>query len=144
MTYQQDIEYDLETQVSCECRYIIASHHRRVGNPNKSIWTISNSGEIECFVFSFISNWFEENICWGVSAIGADLQVVGKNNYNEDLKIAKFIDSNNNKIWHGYPADYMRKAQDRPATQTLHDWVGKGFITKAKMSKIRQGQSCNL
>ena len=143
MPYQQDIEYDLEDKGLEDCRYIISSQHRN-GNPNKSIWTLSHDGEIDCFVFSFSSEWKDDNTCWGVSVIGQNIQVVGHNTNNEVLKIAKFVDANANKLWHGYPADYMRNSQDRPTTNTLRDWVTKGYITKAKMSKIRLGQSCNL
>jgi hypothetical protein len=144
MPYLQDIEYDLNAHVFEDCRYIISSQHRLNGNPNKSIWTLTHAGEIDCFVFSYISKWFDNNVCWGLYVNGTDLQVVGRNFNNEDLKIAKFVDANNNKLWHGYPADYIRKSKDRPTTNTLKDWVSNGFITKAKMSKIRQGQSCNL
>jgi len=144
MTYQQDKEYDLKEHVVDDCRYIIVSHHRMNGNPKKSIWTLTHDGEIKCFIFSYCSNWIDDKVGWGLSINGTNLQIVGHNFDNEDLKIAKFVNPNNNKLWHGYPADYLRKAHDRPATNTLKDWVSKGLITKAKMSKIRLGQSCNL
>ena len=144
MPYQQDTEYDLKEHVIDDCRYIISSHHRRVnGNPNKSIWTLTYDEEVECFIFSYCSKWIDDKICWGLAVNGTNLRIVGRNFDNEDLKLAKFVEANDN-LWHGYPADYLRKAQDRPATNTLKDWVSNGYITKAKMSKIRLGQSCNL
>lgn len=143
MPYQQDTEYDLTNEGLENCRYIISSQHRN-GNPNKSIWSLTHDGEIDCFIFSVNSNWVDEHTCFGVSVLGETIQVVGHNCDNDELKIAKFVDANANMLWHGYPADYMRNSQDRPATNILRDWVQKGYISKAKMSKIRLGQTCNL
>ena len=144
MPYLQDIEYDLEPTANFLCKYFISSQHRRVGNPNKSIWILSHEEEIGCFVFSINSGWKNQIVSWGLSLLGTEMQIIGRNPENEELKIAKFVDGNGNNIWHGYPADYLRKSQDRPETCTLKSWVQHGYITKAKMSKIRLGQSCNL
>ena len=142
MPYTADIEIDLTTRTTGN--YIISSQHRRTGNPNKSIWTINFDEEVECFINAMNGNWKTEAIAWGIKTIGDVLHVVGLNPDNEELKIAKFVDGSKTNVWHGYPADYMRKAQDRPETVILKTWVDNGYITKAKMSKIRLGQSCNL
>ena len=144
MPYQQDTAYSLHEQVHENCRYIIASQHRIIGNSNKSTWYLSHEGEIECFVFSYCSKWIDGHVCWGLVYKDSDVQILGHNFHNEELKIAKFVDANKNRLWHGYPADYLRKAHDRPTITTLKDWVSKGYITKSKMSKIRLGQLCNL
>ena len=144
MPYTTDAEIDLSTQTSGEGNYIISSQHRRTGNPNKCIWTITFDEEVNCFIHALRSNWKKGKKAWGVKAIGGTLQVVGLNPGSKELKLAKFVDATNNKVWHGYPADYMSKAQDRPDTNILKAWVENGYLTKAKMSKIRQGQSCDL
>lgn len=142
MPYTADTEIDLTTQTTGN--YIISSQHRRRGNPNKSIWTITYEEEVDCFIQALNGNWKAENEAWGIKFINGALQVVGQNHNRKELKLAKFVDGTNTNVWHGYPADHMNKAQDRPATNILKVWVTNGYLTKAKMSKIRLGQSCNL
>ena len=142
MPYRQDIDIELEeTEPS---KYLISSQHRKKGNPNKSIWTISLEDEVNCFIQTICNNWKAGVEAWGIKPNGNTLQVVGVNNNNEQLKLAKFVDGTNTDVWHGYPADHMYKAQDRPTTEILKSWVEQGYITKPKMSKIRQGKLCNL
>lgn len=142
MPYKQNIE--IELQETKPNKYFISSQHRRTGNPNKSIWKISFEDEVNCFIQTISNNWKEGLEGWGIKLIGTNLQVIGISNDNNELKLAKFVDGTNTNVWHGYPADYMCKAQDRPNTETLKFWVTEGYITKAKMNKIRQGQLCNL
>jgi len=142
MPYIADTEIELTAQATGN--YIISSQHRRKGNPNKSIWTITFDEEVHCFIQALSKNWKTVNEAWGIKLLNGVLQVVGKNHNRQELKLAKFVDGANTNVWHGYPADYMNKAQDRPATDILKVWVNSGFLTKAKMSKIRLGQSCNL
>ena len=85
-------------------------------------------------------NWKAGTEAWGVKVLGDVLQVLGLNNNKQELKLAKFVDGTNTNVWHGYPADYVSKSQDRPATNILKIWVDSGYLTKAKMSKIRLGQ----
>lgn len=146
MPYIADTPYDLSTVVNEQCSYIISSQHRRTGNPDKSIWIISHDEELDCFVFSYRERWFELNIdiCWGIYILGNNLQVIGRNADGFESKIAKFIDSNRNTRWHGYPADYFIKSQDRPPTEILQRWVIDGYISKPSMSRIRTGKKCNL
>jgi hypothetical protein len=142
MPYRQDIEIELqETEPS---KYFISSQHRRTGNPNKSIWTISFEEEVNCFIQTISNNWKAGFEAWGIKLNGNTLQVVGLSNNNYELKLAKFVDGTNTDVWHGYPADHMYKSQDRPTTEILKFWVTEGYLTKAKMNKIRQGQLCNL
>jgi hypothetical protein len=142
MAYTADTEIDL-TELA-QANYIISSQHRRRGNPNKSVWTISYEEEVDCFIETMTREWQIGTVAWGIKVVEDILQVVGVNSIRQELKLAKFVDGADTNVWHGYPADYMRKAQDRPATNILKLWVNDGFITKAKMSKIRLGQSCNL
>ncbi|MBL7840604.1 MAG: hypothetical protein JNJ75_10720 [Cyclobacteriaceae bacterium] len=100
--------------------------------------------EVNCFVQAIKENWKVGSQAWGLKIVNTVIQVVGHNSRNRELKLAKFIVGNDKDIWHGYPADYMMRAQDRPATDILKAWVNNGYISKAKMSKIRLGHSCNL
>jgi hypothetical protein len=140
--YQQDTE--IELQETKPRKYYISSQHRKKGNPNKSIWIISFEEEVNCFIQTISNTWKVKAEAWGIKLNGNTLQVVGLNNNNEELKLAKFVDGTNTDVWHGYPADYVCNAQDRPTTEILKYWVHQGYITKSKMKKIRQGQPCNL
>lgn len=142
MPYTADTEIDLVENANGN--YIISSQHRRSGNPNKSIWTISFDDEVECFIQTMKGNWKSGTEAWGIKVLDNVLQIIGLNNKKQELKLAKFVDGANTNVWHGYPADHVRKSQDRPTTNILKTWVGSGYLTKAKMSKIRLGQSCNL
>lgn len=142
MPYRTDTEIDLTPKTTS--KYIISSQHRKIGNPNKSIWTITFKDEIECFILSNTSHWTEGNIGWGLKLIGKIIQTLGLSSEKTELKLAKFIDASNNDIWHGYPADYIRKNQDRPGTNILKAWFDKGFIQKHQVIKIRKGIECNL
>ncbi len=141
MAYQADIEIDLSDHITSN--YIISSQHRRTGNSNKSLWIIDFEAEVLCFIDTVNNNWIEGCEAWGLKIENATLQVVGVLN-NRELKLAKFVDGTNSNVWHGYPADHMTKSQDRPTTGILKSWVTQGFISKAKMNKIRQGQLCYL
>jgi len=142
MPYRQDTEIVLQDTVPS--KYFISSQHRRTGNKHKSIWTISLEEEVNCFIQTISNNWKVGFEAWGIKLNQKTLHVVGLSNNNNELKLAKFVGGINTNLWHGYPADHMYKAQDRPTTEILKLWVAEGFITKAKMNKIRQGQLCNL
>jgi hypothetical protein len=72
------------------------------------------------------------------------LSQIGISDQQEVLKIAKFKDSNSTREWHGYPADYCRRKQDRPSIRILMDWKDRGLISKTKMDKIKQYKRCSL
>ena len=125
--------------------YKVRSVHRRHGNTNKCIWTISIEEEVDCFKDSAFKNWLENKEGWGlkINAKGG-LEQVGVSEINEGLKIAKFVDSNSTTEWHGYPADYCRRNKDRPSLKVLKDWMDKKIISKTQMSKIKQYKKCSL
>ena len=125
-------------------RYIISSQHRRKGNPKKCVWIITFNEEVDCFIQAINQNWKDGDEAWGLKLHNTTLQILGENNDNDELKLAKFIDGNNNDIWHGYPADHMNRPQDIPTEAILKIWVSKHYITKSKMNKIRRGQACSL
>lgn len=69
---------------------------------------------------------------------------IGKNIRNDNLFIAKYVDSSNSNNWHGYPVDPRRGGFDRPCTSILHEWVDLGIIDKTQARRIKEGKSCSL
>jgi hypothetical protein len=125
--------------------YIIRTVHRRRGNPTKCIWTITPQEEIDCFKVAASNKWLEVTEGWGIKInTEGKLDQIGVSERDEALKIAKFVDSNSDRKWHGYPADYCRRKQDKPPERILRDWHTRSLITKAKMSKITQRKLCSL
>jgi hypothetical protein len=125
--------------------YKVRSVHRRHGNPNKCIWTISLEAEVECFRDSALKKWLENKEGWGLKFnTQGRLEQVGVSDTKEELKIAKFVDSSSTTEWHGYPADYCSRNKDRPSLKVLEDWKDKNIISKTQMSKIKQYKKCNL
>ena len=141
MPYKVDKNIDLTPRTTA--KYYVSSVHRRK-DKNKSLWTTTIDQEVECFVCSQLNYWIEGSHCWGLIPKDNKLLVLGKNNKNEKLKIAKFVAKNNNEVWHGYPADYCKNMQDRPGMKILLDWRKIGHIEKHHILKIRQGKKCNL
>ncbi|MDZ7961923.1 MAG: hypothetical protein RMY34_29285 [Aulosira sp. DedQUE10] len=76
-----------------EIFYQINPAHRRSGNPNKSIWTITQDEEITCFELALSKGWLEEKTGWVIkqNSIGK-LEPIGLSPLQEPLKIAKFRD----------------------------------------------------
>lgn len=142
MTYRTDTEIDLSQHITSN--YIISSQHRRTGNMNKSVWLIDFNEEIECFIQTITNNWKNGLEAWGLRTENSSLKVLGLSSMKDELKLAKFVDGTKTNVWHGYPANHMANSQDRPTTEILKNWVSGGYITKAKMNKIRQGQLCYL
>jgi hypothetical protein len=125
--------------------YKVRSVHRRLGNTNKCRWTISIKEEVDCFKDSVFKKWLEKTEGWGLKINGeGGLEQVGLSDIEEVLKIAKFVDSASTNEWHGYPADYCRRNQDRPSLKVLTDWMDKEIITKTQMAKIKQYKKCSL
>lgn len=56
----------LDLSPKCPSKYIVASNHRKLGNPNKCIWTIKPTDEVKCFVFGVSSKWVTSSIGWGL------------------------------------------------------------------------------
>jgi hypothetical protein len=120
---------------------MVVQYHRNTSNPKKSLWTVTEQEEIECFKRAIIELWTYEQFAWGLHIINGQIMPLGINTDNEVLKVAKFVD--NNTHWHGYPADYVRKIQDKPPSLVLTKWCELKLITKSQVLKIKQ-QKCNL
>lgn len=134
-----------KTDDNKEIYYQINYSHRRGGNPDKSIWIITENEEVACFELALLQGWLEDKTGWGIKKDSTGkLEQIGISRLQEPLKIAKFRDDSQNNEWHGYPADYQSKQQDRPSTKILQIWREKGIIEKHHISKLRSGKPCNL
>ncbi len=100
----------------------------------KSQWHISTDAERECFVKSITAEWnLPQYNCWGLHFEDEKVSYLGVTARSESelrqLFIAKFIDSNQNSKWHGYPADPCNeKQQDIPPEVILNDWLQKQYL----------------
>ena len=134
----QIIEIDEQT------RYFFASQHRGRKNDHKSKWIISLSEEFECFQRTCNNSWIGNCSGWGLHIQNDRVEYLGKNNQEVKLRIAKFVDKHSDGTWHGYPADYMVKIQDRPDETILKDWVYKRYIDKVCMARILCGKRSGM
>jgi hypothetical protein len=134
-----------EHEVKNSVKYIHKMDHRD-GTGNKSQWSISQQQERNCFLRMHDSAWFLVNKGWGLHLVKKKPEYLGyRANSVQLLFIAKFVDGNNNSIWHGYPADHIRfPDRDIPIEYILLDWRNLGYLSNAKMRKIMKGQRCNL
>lgn len=140
MRYVIDTPYEIEEEV----KYASVSQHRRYTNSNKSQWLISIAEELSCFTLCYEKQWIDADCGWGVHLVNNRMQILGKNNVGDLYKIAKFVYGNQAGFWHGYPADYRGKNQDRPSYVVLESWREEGIIRKHQIRKIRSGMACNL
>jgi hypothetical protein len=124
--------------------YTSVKQHRGRVNSDKSRWIIPMDEELECFELTYFKKWHRNSIGWGLHILENRITVLGKNPEGEQLKLAKFVDSSKNNKWHGYPADYRCKIQDRPPQDILEKWRSEGLIKKHQIMKIRRGMACNL
>jgi len=138
--------------VKYECSYIIVSYHRNNSLKDKSVWTIDEQAELNCFKETQEKNWVQESIGWGMKyevlkkkeSEKVIIETIGISEHNEKLKIGRFIDGSKNDTWHGYPANYRRKKQDIPPMEILLNWIDLRVLKKHQASKIKQGKKCNL
>jgi len=56
--------------------------------------------------------------------------------------VAKFTEDQD--VWHGYPADHRRKHGDIPTEPVLDGWMRDGLLTPANIRKLTRGQPCRL
>ena len=123
--------------------YFCHPDHRN-GNFNKSQWTISVSGEVQCFTVSNSEGWLNGAHGWGLYDIpGGAIDYVGTaTDGKSQLLIAKFVTGGGKGLWHGYPADH-RNAEDRPETGILDEWLQRRMLRPAVLSKIARGALCH-
>jgi len=119
--------------------YYFSPKHR--GNPTNevSVWSVHFDDEFACFTSCYQNYWYTGSNGWGLISSGLrQLLELGYNLRSQSLMIAKFVADQNQ--WHGYPADVRHKPADKPLPQILEAWFNSGYISKARMSRIKQGQ----
>jgi hypothetical protein len=123
--------------------YTPLSKHRGLATASRSVWIVSVRDEIQCFVMAFRERWVFDTDGWGLRPLSPGrLQVLGVNGFKERLALAKFVGADGS--WHGYPADYRRRVQDRPPMHLLRTWRASEILRKHQMAKISSGKQCNL
>lgn len=143
--YKLDYQNTIKITDARSVIYTISKKHRG-HNKKKSYWAIKMPREIVLFR-SALQNGYEDKddfIAWNLNVENGEVRKVGYTVDKKELKIAKFVDSNHNEKWHGYPANYIKNSQDRPSAKVLELWYNAGFISTATMKKIKGGQPCNL
>lgn len=128
--------------------YYIHKVDHRNGSSQKSQWKISDSAERKCFKRGFTLLRCNDHSCWGlhfrnkiVSYLGVTKSAAPE---KRKLFVAKFIDSNENNKWHGYPADHVLNQQDIPPENVLRIWLENQYLRPAIIRKLSKGQKCKL
>src|SRR5438067_1560296 len=106
MSPVRKFRYNKEFEVrSLKCHYYYKADHRDKSR-EKSQWILLPPDELRCFIHSQEEEWSEPNKSWGIWVNADKLEKLGENQNGDDLNVAFFLDSNKNKVWHGYPADF--------------------------------------
>ena len=122
--------------------YLPHPHHRSPDKAGeKSQWLISLIEEISVFNNACSAGWLFGQDGWGLYMAGNTAEYLGTAPDKRLLVFAKFIDSDNKDIWHGYPGD-QRKFQDRPPIIVSRAWIE--ILGPSKVRKLKKGQSCVL
>ena len=135
-----------EEHIVLGTRYIHKSDHRS-GSEKKSQWIISKESERLCFTQSplLVDNLKSR---WGLHFENSQVSYLGKSKSENppirSLLIAKFVHDKQNDYWHGYPGDHEENNQDIPPEEVTKFWQDKGYLSKAKISKINGGKRCKL
>ena len=145
MNYKLDYQNKIKITDDREVIYTISKKHRG-RNPDKSHWIIKMPKEVALFRDALRLGYEDKAnfTAWNFLIVDGEICAIGKSVDDLELKMAKFVDSNKNEQWHGYPANYMKNNQDIPPASLLLSWQKAGFITTATMKKIKGGQPCNL
>lgn len=133
-----------EVEVKPGLIYIHKTDHRN-GSHSKSQWRISELEERDSFILMYNAPWHKNYGGWSLHIKNKVVRYLGINALrNRDLILAKFIDGNQNNIWHGYPADYVQDSRECPPVEILAAWKKRGYFSGAKIRKIARGQPCSL
>lgn len=95
------------------------------------------------FNYSASQGWLVGNTGWGLHLPNDKPEWLGMaTDKINKLFIAKFVQKHPSP-WHGYPADYTKRAQDIPHEITVFAWINARLLTKAKARKVLRGIRCN-
>ena len=141
------LELDVPIRTAHGALYLFKSDHHGRPTDTKCVWTIHRADELACFEDMFFQRWHQDDMGWGLryDDAGNPLEL-GRNHSNDVLKLAKFPCDQGIEppVWHGYPADYLRRQQDRPPVSVLNTWRRAGILKKFEVARIRGGRPCNL
>ena len=136
-------EYPMPSNIT----YIHKIDHRN-GSSNKSQWIISEVAERKCFCKAVTIWRCEDFTCWGLHLENNQTSYLGVTKSSapkpRKLFVAKFIDSNKNSKWHGYPADHIANQQDIPPEVVLSKWYDDNHLRLVTIRKLSKGQKCKL
>lgn len=141
------LDLDVPIQTAEGAFYVLKSDHRGTPSEHKCTWTIHRVAELACFAEMIAKHWHQDDTGWGLCYDdGGNPVELGRNSSDEVLKLAKFPCDQGiaPPVWHGYPADYLRRQQDRPPMRILNAWRTEGFVKKFEIARIRGGRPCNL
>lgn len=135
-----------------ECEYKVSMDHRN-GKRKKSQWCVSPNKEVECFETNYEEFWCDvtHDVDSIVKAFGClkengEAIVLGKNRFDEEVRIARFIVYPSADLlkrqWHGYPSCYWRNDQDVPNSHYLNKWADMNIISESDKKKILRGKKC--
>ena len=125
-------------------KYYVHPKHRGRPTNDRCTWIISVLEEVALFKRAIPVVCCPGQIYWAAEAEGRRLRTVGINVNRESLFFGKFVDGSAISRWHGYPADYRRRTQDRPPIPVLQNWETQGLLKKHHIAKISGGKKCNL
>jgi len=138
MPYQVDVPISISYNGN-STNYLFYSKHRGTPTDEISVWVVDFDTELSCFDICYKKGWHNGAYGWGLISAGVNqLLRLGENLRNDQLIIAKFVTDQNQ--WHGYPADLRHKPADKPLPNILLKWFSERLISKAIMSRIKQGQ----
>lgn len=119
--------------------YAIKNDHRN-GSRSKSQWITTLEEEVAAFEDAYGSNWISRSgkHAWGLHFVDGKPHILGIASANssrrERLRLAKFVRNMAPSFWHGYPANYRRKPQDRPPVVVLL----KAFVVKNQDNNVTE------
>ncbi|MCG3771480.1 MAG: hypothetical protein JW384_02666 [Nitrosomonadaceae bacterium] len=123
--------------------YQIHPDHRN-GTPGKSQWIIPATDEVKSFEQAVALGCIDFKSGWGLHCPNGIPESLGRTTTQHEVKIAKFVENLMPVFWHGYPADYRRKPQDRCPVSVLQTWHTVGYIEKYEIARVRSGKRCSL
>jgi hypothetical protein len=148
--------FDNPVTTSVGQSYVVKSDHRD-GSKKKSQWIIAPQEEVNTFEGAYSLSWTSTSgqQAWGLHLVDGRPTILGTAptklgtthrgpSRTERLWLAKFVRNATPVFWHGYPANYRHKSQDRPPVSVLQAWHDCGYISKREISRIRGSKPCSL
>ena len=131
-------------QITSGVFYVNHPPHRN-RTAGKSQWRITEIEERSCFEKTLSKSWVLADVGWGLHLVDGRVRYLGVGrDHHTRVFIAKFVDSNNTALWHGYPVDHQTSIKDRPNESVLKRWLTDEVLPVPKIRKLIKGQPCSL